>query len=87
MEDCTFEIDDNGPDPDFVEEPFENFLERIRASKNHRTAEQLSAEQGTKPFDGNAIPVDIFEPGEVEEFLDAVREWRGHKHHADLDAA
>ena len=87
MEERKFDIDDNLPDPDFVEEPFEDFLKRIRASKNHKTAEELIAEQGTRPFSLDSLPESPFEPGEVEEFLEAVREWRGHKRHSDLDAA
>ena len=58
-------------------------LERPRGvpyeSKGHPSLEQLRAEQGTGPItDLSKLRGDFWPDDEFEDFLAALREWRGH---------
>ena len=47
----------------------------------HPSVEQLMAEQGTRPIPDVSVLHGDFWPEEesIEEFLETLREWRGHK--------
>ncbi len=51
------------------------------SSSGHPSVEQLTAEQGTGPISDVAVLHGDFWPEEesVEQFLEALYEWRGHK--------
>jgi hypothetical protein len=51
------------------------------AANGHPSIEQLMAEQGTGPITDVSVLHGEFWPAEesVEEFLDALHDWRGHK--------
>ena len=50
------------------------------AAKGHPSLEQLRAEQGTKPIKNLGALRGDFRPEDepIEDFLAALREWRGH---------
>ena len=49
------------------------------AAKGHPSLEQLRAEQGTGPItDLSKLKGDFWPDDEFEDFLAALREWRGH---------